>query len=123
MRMPKRIATVGGIFISISGIINTALGIQVGALYYEIYPGGKMGHVGIISGIIAVLIGFFIVFGVVPLYNRDNKKLVLLAGILTMVLGHAGAVAGALYVGTMGMILCYVGGIWLLVAIARRKKI
>ena len=82
-----------------------------------------MGHVGIISGIIAVLIGFFIVFGVVPLYNRDNKKLVLLAGILTMVLGHAGAVAGALYVGTMGMILCYVGGIWLLVAIARRKKI
>ena len=122
MRMPKRIARVGGIFISISGVINIVLGIQVGALYYEIYPGGGMGHVGIISGIIAVLIGLFIVFGVVTLYDRDNRKLVLLAGILTMLLGHAGAVAGALYVGTSGMILCYVGGVWLFVAIARQKK-
>ena len=29
-----------------------------------------------------------------------------------MVLGHLGAIAGALYVGTIGVLLCYVAGIW-----------
>lgn len=30
-------------------------------------------------------------------------------------MGHAGAVFGALYVGTVGVILCYLGGILLLI--------
>lgn len=114
--------TIGGLLISLSGVVNTVLGMQVGSLYYEIYPGGRMGHVGIISGIIAVLIGLCIVFLVVPLYNRSNRKLVIVGAILTMVLGHAGAVAGALYIGTIGMILCYAGGIWLLIVVVRKGK-
>ena len=36
-------------------------------------------------------------------------------GLLTVILGHLGAIAGALLVGTAGMLLCYISGIWLVV--------
>lgn len=122
LRMPKRIATIGGVLISISGVMNVVLGATIGAMFYEVYPGGWMGHVGIIAGIIAVVIGFLILLVVIPLYEQTRRVMLVLAGILTIVLGHAGAVAGAIYVGTVGMIMCYVAGIWVVIAAAGRTK-
>ncbi|KYK35627.1 MAG: hypothetical protein AYK18_03125 [Theionarchaea archaeon DG-70] len=92
---PKRIATIGGVLICCSGVVNTVLGVHIGALLYEVYPGGRMGHVGIISGITATVIGLVILLLVTPLYERSNRSFLVLGGVLTAVLGHAGAVAGA----------------------------
>lgn len=105
----------GGVFIIFSGLLNFALGIQIGAIHYYPYPGGKMGHVGITAGLAAVGIGSVILFALPRLYQHPDRRLQILASLLTIILGHAGAVYGALYVGTVGVILCYIGGIWLLV--------
>jgi hypothetical protein len=86
---PKRIATIGGILLSVSGVVNAVLGARIGALVYDTYPGGKMGHVGVLVGLLAIVIG------------------------------HAGAVAGAIYIGTVGVVLCYAAGIWVLIAAVR----
>ena len=118
LRIPERNATFGGVLISVSGVVNALLGMQIGAKFYDAYPGGKMGHVGIIAGVAAIAIGLAIVFFVVPIYRRTNRIVIALGGILTIVLGHVGAVAGAIYIGTVGMLLCYIAGIWLLVAAA-----
>jgi hypothetical protein len=120
-RIPSRLATVGGILITVSGVMNAALGVRIGALWYDIYPGGRMGHVGIIAGACATAIGFIILLVVIPIYERRDRGLIVLGSILTIVLGHLGAISGALYIGTVGMILCYVAGIWLLVIAARGK--
>lgn len=112
---PRKIAATGGIFIILSGILNLALGIQIGALHYYPYPGGKMGHVGITAGFAAILIGLVIIFLLPRLYDHADKRLRIIGSVLTFVLGHVGAVFGALYVGTVGVFLSYLGGIWLLV--------
>lgn len=117
--IPRKIAAAGGIFITLSGILNLVLGIQIGALHYYPYPGGKMGHVGITAGLAAFLIGVLITFALPLLYKHQDRRLRILGGLLTVILGHAGAVFGALYVGTVGVILCYVGGIWLLIRFFR----
>ena len=122
VRIPKRIATVGGVQIAISGVVNAVLGARIGALVYDVYPGGRMGHVGIIAGVAAILIGLAIVLAVVPLYQRKKRGPVVLGGILTIVLGHLGAIAGALYVGTVGVVLCYMAGIWALVVGAKARE-
>lgn len=118
VKIPKRLATVGGILLSASGLLNAVFGARIGALVYDAYPGGRMGHVGVIAGLAAIALGIIIVFAIVPLYERRERWLVALAGVLTIVLGHAGAIAGAIYVGTLGVVLCYAAGIWLLVAAA-----
>ncbi len=117
-KTPKRLAAVGGALLSASGLVNAVLGARIGALVYDAYPGGRMGHVGVIAGLIAIVLGITIVFVVVPLYDRRKRWLLALAGLLTIVIGHAGAIAGAIYVGTLGVILCYAAGIWLLVTAA-----
>jgi hypothetical protein len=38
-----------------------------------------------------------------------------ISAVILMALGHGGAIAGALIIGTAGMILCYVAGIWRIV--------
>jgi hypothetical protein len=114
-QIPPKLALIGGILIIISGILNVILGIKIDALYYEVYPGGHMGHVGVLSGLAAVILGFIIVFLVVPLYRKVNRAYRFLAGLLTIVLGHLGAITGALYVGTLGVILCYIAGVWIFV--------
>ncbi len=119
VKTPKRIATVGGVLLSISGLVNAVLGARIGVLVYDAYPGGRMGHVGVIAGVAAIVIGIVIVFLVVPLFERRNRALLALGGLLTIVLGHAGAIAGAIYVGTLGVILCYIAGVWMLVIAAR----
>jgi len=117
--IPERLATIGGILISVSGLLNTILGLQIGAIYYEVYPGGNMGHVGMVAGLAALVLGIAIVFPVATLYRKDNRRHLFLAGILTIILGHLGAIAGALYIGTLGLILCYIAGIWILLAAFR----
>ncbi len=126
LTIPCKLVFTGGLLIGVSGVVNLILGAQIGALVYEVYPGGKMGHVGIIAGIGAILLGLIIVFAVVPLYTKRKRTLVILGGTLTIVLGHIGAVWGAIYVGTFGLLLCYVAGFWTVIAViidaARRPK-
>jgi hypothetical protein len=118
-RIPKRLAKIGGILIATSGIVNTALGARIGAIFYDAYPGGKMGHVGIIAGIGALALGLVIVFLIAPMYNRTKRGFVALGGISTIILGHLGAIAGAIYVGTIGVALCYVAGLWAVIVALR----
>jgi hypothetical protein len=121
--IPKKLAIAGGLLIAISGVVNIILGAQIGAILYTVYPGGLMGHVGIIAGVGAVVVGLMILFAVRPLYEKQTRGLIALGGILTVVLGHLGAVWGALYVGTLGLLLCYIAGFWLLgVAIFSHKQ-
>ena len=122
-RIPKRLAKIGGVLIAISGVINTALGIRIGANLYDVYPGGKMGHVGIIAGIVAVIIGLAIIFLIVRLYDRRSMRDVVVGALLTIILGHLGAITGAIYIGTVGVLLCYIAGVWTIVlAVMRRKR-
>ena len=114
---------IGGYLIIASGVVNAALGMSIGALYYDPYPGGNMGHVGIIAGIAAIILGLVVVLFVVPLYDRQQRIYIALAGLLTVILGHLGAIAGAIYVGTAGLLLCYVAGFWtLILALIRTKE-
>ena len=99
----------------ISMNINLVLGVQIGALHYYPYPGGKMGHVGITAGLTAIAIGLVMFFALPRLYQHPNRRLRILGSILTFILGHAGSVFGALYVGTIGVFLSYLGGIWLMI--------
>jgi uncharacterized BrkB/YihY/UPF0761 family membrane protein len=122
IRIPKRLAKIGGVLITISGVINIALGIRIGAIFYDVYPGGKMGHVGIIAGIVAVIIGLAIIFLIVRLYDRRSMRDVVVGALLTIILGHLGAIAGAIYIGTVGVLLCYIAGIWTIVLAVMRLK-
>jgi len=67
MLKPKLIATIGGILISLSGVVSIILGIKINAPFYDVYPGGKMGHIGILAGVAAVVIGLISIFGLMPL--------------------------------------------------------
>lgn len=116
LTIPRNLALIGGLLILASGVVNAFLGAQIGAIHYQVYPGGNMGHVGIIAGIGAVLIGLVILFAVLPLYKQQQRGLILLGGVLTVVLGHIGAVWGAIYVGTVGLLLCYIAGFWSFIA-------
>lgn len=111
----KKLAAVGGALIFISGIVNALLGLKIGAIFYEVYPGGYFGHVGILAGIGAILIGLIIILGIVRIYESKNRWYILLGGLLTIVVGHIGGIAGAIYVGTVGVVLCYITGVWLIV--------
>jgi hypothetical protein len=123
LRTPKKIAFAGGLLISISGVVSVILGAQIGAILYDVYPGGNMGHVGIIAGVGAIMVGLVIVFAVRLLFEQQKRGLIALGGILTVVLGHLGAVWGAIYVGTVGLLLCYIAGFWTLgAAIFKDRK-
>ena len=119
LNIPSKIAKVGGVLISISGVANAILGMRIGATFYDAYPGGKMGHVGVIAGVAAVVIGLIILFLIIPIYKKKNRLLVLSGGVLTIVFGHIGGIAGAIYVGTAGVVLCYTAGVWVIVAVVR----
>jgi len=115
----KRVAQLGGLLIFISGVVNLLLGIQVGAVSYEIYPGGRMGHVGIVSGIAAMAMGVLIVHVAAPRIGRAadaaqafGRRRRRSGAFLVFALGLMGAITGALYVGTAGMVLCCVAAGW-----------
>ncbi len=119
--MLKRIAQLGGLLIFISGVVNLLLGVQVGAVFYEIYPGGRLGHVGIVSGIAAMVMGVLIVHVAAPRLSGDedaaetpDRKRRRNGALMVFALGLLGAITGALYVGTAGMALCCVAAGWAL---------
>jgi uncharacterized BrkB/YihY/UPF0761 family membrane protein len=125
LNIPRKLAKVGGVLISISGVVNVILGLRIGATFYDAYPGGKMGHVGVVAGVAAVVIGFIILFLIIPIYKKKNRLLVMFGGVLTIVFGHIGGIAGAIYVGTAGVAFCYTAGVWVIVAVVmglRRRE-
>jgi hypothetical protein len=112
-RLRVRLALIGGILIIGSGLVSIWVGGRAGYLTYEPDPGGVFGHVGILAGVAAILIGSALVW--IALHEPTSSLRKVAVGLLTMVLGHLGAVAGALLVGTAGLVLSYVAGIWLVV--------
>jgi hypothetical protein len=123
--LPSRFAAIGSLLIVLSGILNFVLGLSIDAWYYEPYINSDMGHVGVLAGILAVLSGLAIYYLVLPLYRINVFKYAVGSGIITIVLGHLGAIAGALYVGTAGLVCLYTAGIWMVIIGIRkvhRKK-
>jgi hypothetical protein len=96
-----------------SGILSAMIGWRNDFLLYEADPGGRFGHVGILSGLGAVALGAAII--VLAARSCRSRKSEIISAVMMMVLGHAGAITGALIVGTAGMVLCYVAGIWRIV--------
>ena len=114
MRSPRqRVALLGGALIAASGLLSIWVGGRAGYLLYEPDPGGVFGHVGVLAGAAAIVVGSALIW----LAHREATSPIakLRVGILTIVLGHLGAVAGALLVGTAGLLLSYLAGIWLTV--------
>jgi hypothetical protein len=109
----EKLAVTGGILIVASGIVSIWVGGQAGYMVYQPDPGGLFGHVGILAGIAAILIGAVLIW--MALHEPASPLGKLVVGLLTVVFGHLGAIAGALLVGTAGVILSYVAGIWLVV--------
>ena len=109
----KKLALAGGVLIVASGLVSIWIGARAGFMQYQPDPGGLFGHVGILAGVIAIVIGGVLTW--IALHEPAGPLSKVLVGLLTVFLGHLGAIAGALLVGTAGMLLCYVSGIWLVV--------
>jgi hypothetical protein len=103
----------GGGLIAASGLLSLALGLSTGSMWYQPDPSGIFGHIGIVAGLAAMALGAAIVWLAHTQYSHKRHRIV--AAIATMALGHLGAIAGALLVGTAGMALCYAAGVWLIV--------
>jgi len=106
----RRLALAGGILIIASGLVSIWIGARAGYLRYEPDPHGLFGHVGILAGGAAILIGSVLCW--IACREPDRPPVMVALGLLTVFLGHLGAIAGALLVGTAGVLLCYISGIW-----------
>ncbi|MBN2172245.1 MAG: hypothetical protein JW819_13070 [Candidatus Krumholzibacteriota bacterium] len=122
-RMPGGLTSIGGVLLALSGVVSLVVALTLGAVYYDPDPNGLFGHVGIVAGLIAFVIGVFL-FWFGRLDHAMTPRL-FLAGAVSIVVGHLGAVAGALLVGTAGLLCCYVAGVWCLVlgVMSWRRKI
>jgi hypothetical protein len=100
----------GAVLIFFSGIVSIVVSIPVKAVFNGVDPNGLFGHIGIVNGILSMIIGAFLFW----LSRQVFKKalLTMVSGILMVVVGHLGAVMGALLVGTGGLLLCYIAGFW-----------
>lgn len=108
---------IGGALIIASGVVSLTIALTFGAILYEVDPNGIFGHVGIVAGLIAMVIGAVLIwFG--HLKHATPGRFVL-AGFVVAVLGHLGAIAGALLVGTAGLVCCYIAGVWFFVLAAK----
>ena len=112
-KVPRILATIGSLLIFASGVVSLVLGLSTGSLRYEPDPNGVFGHIGILAGLAAMAIGAVIVWLARTQYPHKGRRII--AAILTMALGHLGAITGALLVGTAGMALCYIAGVWLII--------
>ena len=120
-KMPGLLTVIGGVLIAGSGIVSLVIALTFGAVFYEVDPNRLFGHVGIFAGVAAMAIGAFLFF-----FGRLEQKApgrLLLAGVVSIVLGHLGAIAGALLVGTAGVLCCYVAGIWFIVRALRARRL
>jgi hypothetical protein len=109
----ERLAFLGGILIVASGPVSIWVGGRAGYMHSQPDPGGVFGHVGVWTGIAAIVIGSALIW--IARHEPVGPVAKVAVGLLTVVLGHLGAIAGALLVGTAGMVLSYVAGIWLTV--------
>jgi hypothetical protein len=119
--MPGLLTVIGGVLIAGSGIVSLVVALTFGAVFYEVDPNGLFGHVGIVAGVAAMAIGAFLFF-----FGRLEHKTpgrLLLAGAVSIVLGHLGAIAGALLIGTAGVLCCYVAGVWFIVRAVRVRRL
>jgi hypothetical protein len=113
LKMPGGLTSIGGILLAISGVVSLVIALTFGAVLYEVDPNGLFGHVGIVAGLAAMVIGGFL-FWFGRLEHSTTGRL-FLAGLVSIVVGHLGAIAGALLVGTAGLVLCYAAGIWFII--------
>lgn len=111
--IPRVLATIGGILTFSGGVVSLALGLITGSLRYTPDPNGIFGHIGVLAGIAAMAIGAVIIWLARAQYPHRKRRI--MAGVITMLLGHLGAIAGALLFGTAGMVLCYIAGVWLII--------
>jgi len=109
----EKLAFTGGILIVVSGLVSIWIGGRAGFMVYQPDPGGVFGHVGVWAGVAAIVIGSILIW--IARHEPANPPAKLVVGLLTVVLGHLGAMAGALLIGTAGVLLCYLTGIWLIV--------
>jgi hypothetical protein len=119
-KLRERLALCGGILILASGVVSVWIGGRAGYMLYEPDPGGVFGHVGVWAGVAAIAIGTALVW--ISRHEPAGPAAKVTVGLVTVVLGHAGAIAGALLVGTAGVVLCYVSGIWLVVRGVRQRR-
>ena len=113
IRIPSRLMRIGGVLIFVSGIVSLVIALTFGAVLYEVDPNGLFGHVGIIAGLLAMAIGAFLFWFSRREHITPWRQV--FAGIISIVIGHMGAVAGALLIGTAGLLCCYVAGVWFIV--------
>jgi len=109
----EKLAFTGGILIVASGLVSIWIGGRAGFMLYQPDPGGVFGHVGVWAGVAAIVIGSILIW--IARHEPASPPAKLVVGLLTVVLGHLGAMAGALLIGTAGVLLCYLTGIWLIV--------
>jgi hypothetical protein len=103
----------GAVLIFLSGIVSIVVSIPVKAVYNGVDPNGLFGHIGIVNGVLAMIIGGFLFW--LSRQALKNALLTVVSGILMVVVGHLGAVMGVLLVGTAGLLLCYIAGFWSIV--------
>ena len=103
----------GAVLIFLSGIVSIVVSIPVKAVYNGVDPNGLFGHIGIVNGVLAMIIGGFLFW--LSRQVLKNALLTVVSGILMVVVGHLGAVMGVLLVGTAGLLLCYIAGFWSIV--------
>ena len=103
----------GAVLIFLSGIVSIVVSIPVKAVYNGVDPNGLFGHIGIVNGVLAMIIGGFLFW--LGRQVLKNALLTVVSGILMVVIGHLGAVMGVLLVGTAGLLLCYIAGFWSIV--------
>lgn len=109
----QKIALAGAFLIVASGFLSIWVGGRAGFMVSGPDPGKLFGHVGVLTGVAAIVIGSILVW--IARHEPEGPFGRLIVGLLTVVLGHLGAITGALLVGTAGVLLCYVAGIWLVV--------
>ena len=97
----------------LSGFVSLIISIPIGAAFNKIDPNGLFGHIGIINGIIAIIIGCLLLWSSHQYYLFPFR--IILKGIFTIIISHIGAIYGALLIGTAGLILCYIAGIWYII--------
>ncbi len=82
----RKLALVGALLIVASGLVSIWIGVREGFMQYQPDPGGVFGHVGVIAGLIAVVIGGILTW--IALHEPASPVGKVVVGLSTVVLGH-----------------------------------
>ena len=119
MTRMRKLALTGSILIVLSGLLSIVLGSVYGLWHYEPDPNELFGHIGIYPGIKAVIIGAILI--TLALFDGKSRRHRILAGLGFVVLGHLGAVYGAMLVGTAGVLCLYIAGFGMIIRTALQQ--